>query len=153
MLLIIITLYYYISCIPDYYLFSVQKYDVAISVKDGREKLREIFTKNKQVTDVRAIDLLAIKVAFSFWSDDGLVVHASEFVPLGMGLHFKSLLEPIMQKILLNSCYCLCLHCALIQTVPQRANSIAIKVLSLPNSPPNSFEFLCLTVLTTDVVH
>lgn len=46
----------------NYFNVSVLKYDVAISVKDGREKLREMFVKNKYVTDVRAIDLLVIKV-------------------------------------------------------------------------------------------
>lgn len=41
--------------------YIVLRYDVTFSVKDGREKLRELFTRNKHVTDIRAIDLLVNK--------------------------------------------------------------------------------------------
>ena len=37
-------------------------YDVEIGVDDGKAKLREMFERNKHVTDIRAIDLLVIKV-------------------------------------------------------------------------------------------
>jgi NADH dehydrogenase (ubiquinone) 1 alpha subcomplex subunit 6 len=39
----------------------VLHYDVPISVNDGKTKLRELFRKNKHVTDLRAIDLLVVK--------------------------------------------------------------------------------------------
>jgi NADH dehydrogenase (ubiquinone) 1 alpha subcomplex subunit 6 len=32
-----------------------------MSVKDGKAKLREAFQKNKNITDLRAIDLLVVK--------------------------------------------------------------------------------------------
>ena len=45
-----------------HFLFSVKDFDVPITVKQGRAKVRELFLKNKHVTDIRAIDLLVIKV-------------------------------------------------------------------------------------------
>lgn len=45
-----------------FHLFSVKDFDVPISVKQGRDKVREMFLKNKHVTDIRTIDLLVIKV-------------------------------------------------------------------------------------------
>ncbi|KAK7493278.1 hypothetical protein BaRGS_00015404 [Batillaria attramentaria] len=41
--------------------YVVKDFDVPITVKQGREKLRELFMKNKHVTDIRTIDLLVIK--------------------------------------------------------------------------------------------
>lgn len=37
-------------------------YRLDISVSQGREKLRELFYKNKHLTDIRVIDMLVIKV-------------------------------------------------------------------------------------------
>ncbi|KAK7112724.1 NADH dehydrogenase [ubiquinone] 1 alpha subcomplex subunit 6-like [Littorina saxatilis] len=41
--------------------YVVKDFDVPISVKMGREKVREMFNKNKHITDIRTIDLLVIK--------------------------------------------------------------------------------------------
>lgn len=41
----------------------VLHYDVPISEDDGRKKLREMFEKNRDVSDIRAIDLLVLKVS------------------------------------------------------------------------------------------
>uniref|UniRef100_A0A2C9JZP1 NADH dehydrogenase [ubiquinone] 1 alpha subcomplex subunit 6 n=1 Tax=Biomphalaria glabrata TaxID=6526 RepID=A0A2C9JZP1_BIOGL len=39
----------------------VNAFYIPVTVKQGREKLRELFMKNKHVTDIRAIDMLVIK--------------------------------------------------------------------------------------------
>ncbi|VDI77863.1 NADH dehydrogenase [ubiquinone] 1 alpha subcomplex subunit 6-like [Mytilus galloprovincialis] len=41
--------------------YSVQEYDLLLTEKDCRDKLKEEFLKNKNVSDIRAIDLLVIK--------------------------------------------------------------------------------------------
>ncbi|XP_025104599.1 NADH dehydrogenase [ubiquinone] 1 alpha subcomplex subunit 6-like [Pomacea canaliculata] len=41
--------------------YVVKDFDVPISIKQGREKLRELFLKNRHVTDIRTIDLLVVK--------------------------------------------------------------------------------------------
>ncbi|XP_043535919.1 NADH dehydrogenase [ubiquinone] 1 alpha subcomplex subunit 6 [Chiloscyllium plagiosum] len=40
---------------------TIQKFHLDISVKQGRDKVREMFMKNAHVTDPRVIDLLVIK--------------------------------------------------------------------------------------------
>ncbi|XP_072348166.1 NADH dehydrogenase [ubiquinone] 1 alpha subcomplex subunit 6 [Scyliorhinus torazame] len=40
---------------------TIQKFHLDISVKQGRDKVREMFMKNAHVTDPRIIDLLVIK--------------------------------------------------------------------------------------------
>ena len=40
-------------------------FDVPITVDQGRKKLREEFNKNVHVNDMRAIDLLVVKVKYS----------------------------------------------------------------------------------------
>ncbi|XP_036422913.1 NADH dehydrogenase [ubiquinone] 1 alpha subcomplex subunit 6 [Colossoma macropomum] len=40
---------------------TVAMYQLDITVRQGREKVREIFNKNKHVTDPRIIDMLVIK--------------------------------------------------------------------------------------------
>lgn len=42
-------------------LISVEKFDIPKSEENCREKLREMFLKQKDVTDVRVIDMLVIK--------------------------------------------------------------------------------------------
>lgn len=42
--------------------FTVHLYQLDISVKQGRNKVRELFLKNAHVTDPRVIDMLVIKV-------------------------------------------------------------------------------------------
>ena len=42
---------------------SVEDYDIPKSVKECREKLREQFLKNKDVSDIRVIDMLVVKVS------------------------------------------------------------------------------------------
>ncbi|KFP76444.1 NADH dehydrogenase [ubiquinone] 1 alpha subcomplex subunit 6, partial [Apaloderma vittatum] len=42
-------------------LFIVHLYQLDITVKQGRNKVREMFMKNAHVTDPRAIDMLVIK--------------------------------------------------------------------------------------------
>lgn len=41
---------------------AVMDYDIPKSVEQCREKLREQFLKNKDVSDIRVIDMLVIKV-------------------------------------------------------------------------------------------
>ncbi|KAK7003493.1 NADH dehydrogenase 1 alpha subcomplex subunit 6 ndufa6 [Biomphalaria glabrata] len=41
--------------------YTVNAFYIPVTVKQGREKLRELFMKNKHVTDIRAIDMLVIK--------------------------------------------------------------------------------------------
>eukprot|EP00745_Piridium_sociabile_P029238 TRINITY_DN47663_c0_g1_i2.p1 TRINITY_DN47663_c0_g1~~TRINITY_DN47663_c0_g1_i2.p1 ORF type:complete len:135 (-),score=28.69 TRINITY_DN47663_c0_g1_i2:664-1038(-) len=41
--------------------YVVKDFDIPINVKQGRDKVREMFLKNKHVTDIRTIDLLVIK--------------------------------------------------------------------------------------------
>lgn len=43
-------------------MFSVKDYDIPKSEEQCRTKLKELFLKNKEVTDIRVIDLLVIKV-------------------------------------------------------------------------------------------
>jgi len=40
----------------------VLNYDIPLVEKECKGKLRELFLKNKYVTDLRAIDLLVVKV-------------------------------------------------------------------------------------------
>ncbi|XP_038678164.1 NADH dehydrogenase [ubiquinone] 1 alpha subcomplex subunit 6-like [Scyliorhinus canicula] len=40
---------------------TIQKFHLDISVKQGRDKVREMFMKNAHVTDPRIIDMLVIK--------------------------------------------------------------------------------------------
>ena len=42
---------------------SVLHYDVPITEEEGKRKLRELFEKNKHVSDIRSIDLLVVKVS------------------------------------------------------------------------------------------
>ena len=42
--------------------YVVLDYDVPITVEIGRKRLRQEFDKNKNITDVRAVDLLVAKV-------------------------------------------------------------------------------------------
>ncbi|ELU16794.1 hypothetical protein CAPTEDRAFT_158903 [Capitella teleta] len=41
--------------------YIVLHYDIPISEEDGRNKLRELFLKNRDATDIRAIDMLVVK--------------------------------------------------------------------------------------------
>lgn len=41
--------------------YMVLEHDVPITVEAGRKKLRELFEKNRHVTDIRTIDMLVIK--------------------------------------------------------------------------------------------
>jgi len=41
--------------------FIVEKYDIPKSIEQCREKLKEEFIKNKDIADVRVIDMLVIK--------------------------------------------------------------------------------------------
>ena len=43
-------------------LSPVNLFQLDISVKEGRDKVREMFMKNAHVTDPRVVDLLVIKV-------------------------------------------------------------------------------------------
>jgi NADH dehydrogenase (ubiquinone) 1 alpha subcomplex subunit 6 len=41
--------------------YTVKSFRIPISVEQGRAKVRELFLKNMNVTDIRAIDMLVIK--------------------------------------------------------------------------------------------
>lgn len=43
--------------------FLVMDYDIPMSIEQCRAKLREEFTKNKDVSDIRVIDMLVVKVS------------------------------------------------------------------------------------------
>jgi hypothetical protein len=45
------------------YVLAVLNYDLPLSAKDCQNKLRETFRRNKTVTDLRAIDLMVVKVS------------------------------------------------------------------------------------------
>jgi hypothetical protein len=42
---------------------AVAEYDIPKTTEQCRAKLRELFLKNKDITDIRVIDMLAIKVS------------------------------------------------------------------------------------------
>ena len=46
--------------------FVVHLYQLDITVKQGRNKVREMFMKNAHVADPRVIDMLVIKVQTSY---------------------------------------------------------------------------------------
>lgn len=46
---------------------TVQDYQLDISVKQGRQKLKEIFRQNAHVKDVKVIDMLVIKVISHYY--------------------------------------------------------------------------------------
>ena len=48
----------FISKVPH----TVQAFALDISVKQGRNKVREEFAKNRNITDLRVVDMLVIKV-------------------------------------------------------------------------------------------
>lgn len=48
--------------------YVVLDYDVPINVDIGRKRMRQEFEKNKSLTDIRAIDLLVVKVFSSNWT-------------------------------------------------------------------------------------
>ncbi|XP_059175040.1 NADH dehydrogenase [ubiquinone] 1 alpha subcomplex subunit 6-like [Physella acuta] len=41
--------------------YTVMHFDIPVTIPQARAKLRELFLKNKHVTDIRAIDMLVIK--------------------------------------------------------------------------------------------
>ena len=47
-----------------YYAISVMDYDIPKTEDACRAKLKELFLKNKNVSDIRVIDMLVIKVIF-----------------------------------------------------------------------------------------
>uniref|UniRef100_T1GKN3 NADH dehydrogenase [ubiquinone] 1 alpha subcomplex subunit 6 n=1 Tax=Megaselia scalaris TaxID=36166 RepID=T1GKN3_MEGSC len=46
--------------------YVVMDYDIPMSIEQCRAKLREEFLKNKDVQDIRVIDMLVVKVFISF---------------------------------------------------------------------------------------
>lgn len=56
--------------------FVVHLYQLDITVKQGRNKVREMFMKNAHITDPRVVDMLVIKVQTSY----SLFVEAAENV-------------------------------------------------------------------------
>ncbi|KAH7950322.1 hypothetical protein HPB49_022409 [Dermacentor silvarum] len=60
----------------------VKLYDIPVSAEQARAKLREEYVKNKHVRDIRAIDLLVIKVTTStvmlpLWEQSVIVASCS----------------------------------------------------------------------------
>ena len=53
--------------------FSVLRYHIPVTEKMLRAKLREKFDENRHVTDLRAIDLLVVKVRYQIFTWAGIV--------------------------------------------------------------------------------
>ena len=70
------------SFCKSFFLFplSVKDFDIPISVKQGRDKVREMFLKNKHVSDIRTIDLLVVKVGENWLKLMALVLAIYSFI-------------------------------------------------------------------------
>ena len=53
--------------------FLVLRYHIPVTEKMLRAKLREKFDENRHVTDLRAIDLLVVKVRYQIFTWAGIV--------------------------------------------------------------------------------
>lgn len=53
----------FIVIYPFFFIISVKEFDIPKSEQQCRDKLKELIMKNKDVTDIRVIDMLVIKVS------------------------------------------------------------------------------------------
>lgn len=56
-----------LQLIKGFQSFAVRYFDIPKNECEVRNKLREKFMKHANVTDIRIIDMLVIKVCFHYW--------------------------------------------------------------------------------------